>query len=59
MGSEFRVWATDVVFSKVDIRITVNGNSNSFGARPVYLTLAMIKLIRTSRFSIRESLSRA
>ena len=33
------------------------GNSNSHGARPVHLIIAMIKWIRTSRLSIKNSLS--
>ena len=34
-----------------------NGNSNSHGARPVHLIITMIKWIRTSRLSIKNSLS--
>ena len=33
------------------------GNSNSHGARPVHLIITMIKWIRTSRLSIKNSLS--
>ena len=33
------------------------GNSNSHGARPVHLIIVMIKWIRTSRLSIKNSLS--
>ena len=33
------------------------GNSNSHGARPVHLIVKMIKWIRTSRLSIKNSLS--
>ena len=33
------------------------GNSNSHGARPVHLIITMIKWTRTSRLSIKKSLS--
>ena len=33
------------------------GNSNSHGARPVYLIITMIKWIRTNKLSIKNSLS--
>ena len=36
---------------------TYTGNSNSHGARPVHLTITMIKWTRTSRLSINNSLS--
>jgi len=39
---------------KVDVR---EGNSNSHDARPVHLIITMIKWIRTSRLSIKNSLS--
>jgi len=42
---------------KVDVRLPGKGNSNSHGARPVHLTIMMIKWIRTSRSSIKNSLS--
>jgi len=42
---------------KVDVRLPGKGNPNSHGARPVYLIITMIKWIRTSRLSIRNSLS--
>jgi len=42
---------------KVDIRLPGTGNSNSHGARPVHQIIAMIKWIRTSRLSIKNSLS--
>jgi len=42
---------------KVDVRLPANGNSNSHGARPVHLIITMIKWIRTSRLSIKNSLS--
>jgi len=34
----------------------LKGNSNSHGARPVHLIITMIKWIRTSRLSIKNSL---
>jgi len=43
---------------KVDTRLPGKGNSNSHGARPVHLIITMIKWIRTSRLSIKNSLSR-
>ena len=42
---------------KVDVRLPGKGNSNSHGARPVYIIISMIKWIRTSRLSIKNSLS--
>ena len=42
---------------KVDVRLPGNGNSNSHGARPVHLIITMINWIRTSRLSIKISLS--
>jgi len=42
---------------KVDVRLPGKGNSNSHGARPVHLIITMIKWIRTSRLSIKNSLS--
>ena len=42
---------------KVDVRLPGKGNSNSQGARPVHLIVTMIKWIRTSRLSIKNSLS--
>ena len=42
---------------KVDVRLLGKGNSNSHGARPVHLIITMIKWIRTSRLSIKNSLS--
>jgi len=41
---------------KVDVRLPGKGNSNSHGARPVHLIITMIKWIRTSRLSIKNSL---
>ena len=43
---------------KVDIRLTGKGNSNSNGARPVHQIISMIKWIRSSRLSIKNSFSR-
>ena len=42
---------------KVDVRLPGKGNSNSHGARSVHLIITMIKWIRTSRLSIKNSLS--
>ena len=42
---------------KVDVRLTGKGNLNSHGARPVHLIITMIKWIRTSRLSMKNSLS--
>jgi len=42
---------------KVDVRLPGKGDSNSHGARTVHLTITMIKWIRTSRLSIKNSLS--
>ena len=42
---------------KVDVRLPGKGSSNSHGARPVHLIITMIKRIRTSRLSIKNSLS--
>ena len=42
---------------KVDVRLPGKGNSNSHGARPVHLIITMIKWIRTSRLSIKNSRS--
>ena len=41
---------------KVDVRLPGKGNSDSHGARPVHLIITMIKRIRTSRLSIKNSL---
>jgi len=43
---------------QVDIRLPGKGNSNSHGARPFHLIISMTKWIRTSRSSIKNSLSR-
>jgi len=42
---------------QVDVRLPGKGNSNSHGARPVHLIITMTKWIRTSRLSIKNSLS--
>ena len=44
---------------KVDVRLAGKGDSNSHGARPDHLIITMIEWIRTSRFSIKNSLSGA
>ena len=41
---------------KGDIRLPGKGDSNSHGARPVYISISMIQWIRTSRLSTRNSL---
>ena len=43
---------------KVDVRLPVKGNSNTHGARPVHLIITMIKWIRTSRLSIKNTHSK-
>ena len=43
---------------KVDVRLPGKGNSNSHGARPVHLIITMIKWIRTSGLSMKNSLLR-
>ena len=40
-----------------DVRLPGKGNSHSHGARPVHLIITMIKWIRTSRLSVKNSLS--
>ena len=42
---------------KVDVRLPDKGISNPHGARPVYLIITMTKWTRTSRLSIKNSLS--
>ena len=42
---------------KLDVRLPGIVNSKSHGARPVHQIIAMIKWIRTSRFSMKNSLS--
>jgi hypothetical protein len=42
---------------KLDVRLPGKNNSNFHGARPVHLIIKMIKSIRTSRLSIKNSLS--
>ena len=44
---------------KADVRLPGEGNSNSYGARPVHLIITMIMWIQTSRLSIKKSLSGA
>jgi len=43
--------------SAVDARLPGKGNSNPHGARLVHLIITMIQWIRTSRLSIKNSLS--
>ena len=45
-------------FRKVDVRLPGKGNPNSHGARPVHLIITIVKCIRTSRLSIKNSLYR-
>ena len=42
---------------KVDVRLPGKGNSNTHNARPVHLIITMIKWIRTSKWSMKKSLS--
>ena len=42
---------------KVDVRLPGKGNSKSHGARPVHLFITMTQRIRTSRLSLKTSLS--
>jgi len=42
---------------KVDVGLPGKGISNSHGARPVHLIITMIKWVRTSRLSIKNSRS--
>ena len=42
---------------KVDVRLLGKGNSNSHGARQIHLIIIMINWIRTSRLSMKNSLS--
>ena len=42
---------------KVDVRLPGKDYSNSHGARPVHQIISIIEWIRTSRFSIKKSLS--
>ena len=54
---EGRCKATPGGYGKVDVRLPEKGNSNSHRARPVHLIITMMKWIRTSRLSIKNSLS--
>ena len=47
---------TCVSTRKVDMRLPGDLDSNSHGARPVHLIIAMVKWIRTIRLSIKDSL---
>ena len=42
---------------EVDVRVPGKGNASTHGARLVHLIILMIKLIRSSRLSIKNSLS--
>ena len=42
---------------QADVRLPGKGNSNSHGTRPVHLIIKMIQWIRTSRLSIKNSVS--
>ena len=48
------VWSST---RKVNLRLPGKGNSNSHGARPDHLITTMMKWIRTSRLTIKNSLS--
>jgi len=50
-------WKGAPLYRKVDVRLPGKGNSNSHGARPVHLIITMIKWFRTSRLSIKNSLT--
>ena len=57
-GSKDRVyWRKRLHSMKLDVRLPENGNSNLHGARPVHQIMTMIKWIRTSRLSMKNSLS--
>ena len=45
------------VSRKVDVRLPEKVNSNSHGARPVHLVIAMIEWMCTSKLSTKNSLS--
>jgi len=49
----WRFWSEWAVYT----RLPGKGNPNSHGARPVHQIISMIKWIRTSRLSIKNSLS--
>jgi len=51
----FEHWYLRLDLRKVDIRLSGKGNSNSHGARPVHQIISMIKWVRTSRLSIKNS----
>ena len=42
---------------KVDVKLHGKGKLKSHGARPVHLIISMIRWVRTSRLSIKNSLS--
>ena len=45
-----------ITLRKVDVRLSGKGNSNSHGARPVYLIITMIKWIWSNSLSAKNSL---
>ena len=47
------------LFRKADVRLPGKGNSNFHGARPVHFIVTKIYWIRTSRLSIKKTLSLA
>jgi hypothetical protein len=49
--------AVELVARKVDVRLPGKGNLNFHNARPVHLIIIMKEWIRTSRLSIKNSLS--
>ena len=55
--SQDRALSQSIWARKVDIRLPGKGNSHSRGARPVHLIISIVKWIRTSRLSIKNSLS--
>ena len=56
-GLSRQLHRVDYTTRKVDVRLPGKGNSNSPGARPVHLIITMITWIRTSRLSIKKTLS--
>jgi len=56
-GEDSRAPTSDLHTRTADVRLPRKGNSNSHGARPVHLIITMRKWIRTSRLSIKNSLS--
>ena len=50
-------WSSTCIHTQADTRLPGKGNSNFYGARPVHQIISMIKWTRTSRFSIKKSIS--